>query len=361
MTAVTIADLVIRYGAVNVIDHVDLRVESGELLSLLGSSASGKTTLLRGIAGFAPPLSGAIWFGDQDVTALDPHKRSAGMVFQSFALWPHLSVAQNVAFGLRERGVESKERERRVAHALESVRMGHHGTRRVDELSGGEQQRVALARALVIRPRCLLLDEPLSNLDAVLRHSMREEIRRICKEFGLTTLYVTHDQKEALAIADRIALMATGRILQVGTPAEIYRRPACRAVATFVGETNLLPAVVTRASAAEVAVDTEIGPLIAATLPGHDFRDGQRVWASIRPECWTLGQTAPARNGASGRIESSIYLGELAQHHFRTASNAALKVYQLNPRATRIDPGESWFVSAAPEDVVLIELDADEV
>jgi iron(III) transport system ATP-binding protein len=361
MTAVTIADLVIRYGAVNVIDHVNLRVESGELLSLLGSSASGKTTLLRGIAGFARPSSGAILFGAEDVTALDPHKRSAGMVFQSFALWPHLSVAQNVAFGLRERGVERHERDRRVAHALESVRMGHHGSRRVDELSGGEQQRVALARALVIRPRCLLLDEPLSNLDAVLRHSMREEIRRICKEFGLTTLYVTHDQKEALAIADRIALMATGRILQVGTPAEIYRRPACRAVATFVGETNLLPAIVTRTSAAEVAVDTEIGPLVAAALDSYDLRDGQRVWASIRPECWTLGQSPPARNVASGRIERSIYLGELAEHHFRTASNASLKVYQLNPRATRIDPGESWFVSAAPEDVVLIGRDADDV
>src|SRR6185295_113247 len=209
---------------------------------------------------------GAIHFGDEEVTRLPAHARNAGMVFQSFALWPHMTVFENVAFGLRERRVAKGEIATRVEAALASVRLPGRAARRVDELSGGEQQRVALARALVVRPRCLLLDEPLSNLDARLRHSMRDEIRRLCKEHGLTTIYVTHDQKEALAVADRIGVMTNGRLLQVGAPAEIYRRPRSRAVASFIGETNLVRGRVAEATSSTLRLDTAVGELVAARV-----------------------------------------------------------------------------------------------
>src|SRR5882672_10733676 len=269
--AVTIRDLTVRYGA-NVdaaVDRVSLAVEPGELFLLLGPSGCGKTTLLRAVAGFVElgPDVGTIHFGDEDVTRLPPHARNAGMVFQSFALWPHMTVFENVAFGLRERRVSRTDVAARVEAALASTRLPGYGARPIDELSGGEQQRVALARALVIRPRCLLLDEPLSNLDAKLRQSMREEIRRLCKSAGLTTIYVTHDQKEALAIADRIAVMQAGRILQIGAPTEVYRRPRSRAVATFIGETNLFKGRVTAVDAVGIRVESPIGALVAAPDP----------------------------------------------------------------------------------------------
>ena len=265
MAAVTVRDLVVRFDATTILDRVSLSVASGELLMLLGPSGCGKTTLLRSIAGFVEPDAGSIRFDDEDITRRPTHARNVGMVFQSFALWPHMTVADNVGFGLRERRLPRAEIATRVDEALASTRMAGYGARHIDELSGGEQQRVALARALVIRPRCLLLDEPLSNLDAKLRQSMREEIRRLCKSAGLTTIYVTHDQKEALAIADRIAVMQKGRILQIGTPAEVYRRPRSRAVATFIGETNLLKArVVGTFDLGGFRLDSPIGQLVAA-------------------------------------------------------------------------------------------------
>src|SRR5882672_11908511 len=290
--AVTIRDLTVRYGA-NVdaaVDRVSLAVEPGELFLLLGPSGCGKTTLLRAVAGFVElgPDAGTIHFGDEDVTRLPPHARNAGMVFQSFALWPHMTVFENVAFGLRERRVAKGEIAARVEAALASTRLPGAGARRIDELSGGEQQRVALARALVVRPRCLLLDEPLSNLDAKLRRSMREEIRRLCKEQRLTALYVTHDQKEALAVADRIAVMRAGRVLQVGTPEQIYRTPVSHGVASFVGEPNLLPAKVLRASGDDVVIESAAGELHAATPGGSSWTANDGVWVSLRPECLRL-------------------------------------------------------------------------
>src|SRR5262245_167971 len=264
MAAVTVQDLLVRYDTAVALDRVSLSVGSGELLMLLGPSGCGKTTLLRSIAGFIQPEAGSIHFDDEEVTGRPTHLRNVGMVFQSFALWPHMTVAENVGFGLRERRVPKAELAARVEAALASTRMAGYGARQVDELSGGEQQRVALARALVIKPRCLLLDEPLSNLDAKLRQSMRDEIRRLCKSAGLTTIYVTHDQKEALAIADRIAVMKKGRILQIGTPAEVYRRPRSRAVATFIGETNLLRGrVLGAADTGGFRVESPVGLLIA--------------------------------------------------------------------------------------------------
>ena len=304
------------------------------------------------------PIEGTIRFGDDEVTRLAPHQRNTGMVFQSFALWPHLSVGENVAFGLRERRVDKREIARRVQESLEAVRMGDHAARRVDQLSGGEQQRVALARALVVRPRCLLLDEPLSNLDASLRHSMRDEIRRVCKEFRLTAVYVTHDQKEALAVADRIAVMKGGRILQIDAPLDLYRRPRSRAVAAFIGETNLIAGTVVAAESGQMRVRTSVGEL-AAERADFDVEAGRPVWVSLRPECFSLtaADGAPLPNAIPGELESTAYLGEIAEHRFRAGSEV-FRIHELNPRAAP-PAGEAKLAVIAPADVVLVPADDD--
>jgi iron(III) transport system ATP-binding protein len=357
MIAVTLRGMIVRFGDVAAVDRVDLEVRAGELLLLLGPSGCGKSTLLRAIAGFVTPDQGTIRFGEDDVTRLPPHERHTGMVFQSFALWPHLSVQENVAFGLRERRVAKVEIARRVQDALDAVRMGDRSARRIDQLSGGEQQRVALARALVVRPRCLLLDEPLSNLDASLRHSMRDEIRRVCKEFQLTAVYVTHDQKEALAIADRIAVMKSGRILQIDSPADVYRRPRSRAVAEFIGETNLLFGRVDAIDAAEITVRTSIGELVTPARADFPVTVGQSVWVSLRPECFSLSAERhySLPNATVGEIESTSYLGEIAEHKFRTG-HEVIRIHELNPRAARPAEGRKLAV-ISPADVVLVPAD----
>ena len=375
MLAVTVRDLSKRFGDFVALDHVDLRIEPGELFFLLGPSGCGKTTLLRHVAGFLFPDSGQVFFGEQDVTRLPPHRRETGMMFQSYALWPHLTVAENVAFGLKERRVPRAETVRRVAEALESVRMGDQGEKKINQLSGGQQQRVALARALVVRPRCLLLDEPLSNLDAKLRGEMRREIRRVCKEFGLTAIYVTHDQKEALSIADRLAVLDRGRLAQVGPPREVYRRPRSRYVADFIGESNFLTGEVVTgggdgAEGGElVHVRTPIGPFAGTrTDPGWHPAPGQAVTLCVRPESWRLdvatgnGGAAPENNAVRGAIGRSTYLGEVAEYEFQPRGEegtAALKIFELNPRfleAAADTPGGAPEVTArvAPEDVAVL-------
>jgi iron(III) transport system ATP-binding protein len=354
MISIRIEHLTKRFGATVALDGLDLEIAPGELFFLLGPSGCGKTTLLRSLAGFHLPDAGRILFDGEDVSQVPPHKRNTGMMFQSYALWPHLTVAQNVAFGLEERKVPRPEIERRVGEALESVRMGAYGARKPNELSGGQQQRVALARALVIRPRCLLLDEPLSNLDARLRLEMREEIRRVCHEFKLTTVYVTHDQKEALSIADRMAVLSAGKVLQAGTPRELYRRPASRAVADFIGETNFIPGQVEAGANGRCTVATAIGRFEG--LPGDPaspLAAGAAVTVSIRPECWTLGREAPARNGVRGRIGAASYQGELAQYEFE-AGETRLKISELNPRFIDASGRGELFASAAPEDVIVL-------
>lgn len=335
---------------------LELRIEPGELFFLLGPSGCGKTTLLRSLAGFYIPEEGTVHFGDEDVTRLPPHKRNTGMMFQSYALWPHMSVAENVAFGLRERKVSASEVERRVKEALESVHMGAYAARKPNQLSGGQQQRVALARALVIRPRCLLLDEPLSNLDAKLRLEMRGEIRRVCKEFKLTTVYVTHDQKEALSIADRMAIMDTGHILQVGAPREVYARPARKTVANFIGETNFVAGTYAGMENGHALVDTPIGQFagVWGDARGTAPARGAAVTLSIRPECWRLGRERPARNAIHGTIGDSVYLGEVAQYRFHVGETD-LKIFELNPRFLgQSARGELW-ATAEPEDVVVLQ------
>ena len=355
MISITIENLVKKFGDAVALNGISLRIEPGELFFLLGPSGCGKTTLLRNIAGFYIPESGRILFDKEDVTRLPPHKRNTGMMFQSYALWPHMTVAKNVAFGLEERRVAAAEIKSRVADALESVQMAPYADRKIAQLSGGQQQRVALARALVIRPRCLLLDEPLSNLDAKLRLEMRTEIRRVCKEFGLTAIYVTHDQKEALSISDRMAILEGGRIAQIGAPEEVYRKPRTKIVADFIGETNFLPGKIHSTSPGHAVVETAGAGLFEGVVGDPNWlpEAGEDVTLSIRPESWLLSDHAEGMNCLCGRIGESIYLGEVAQYQFR-AGETKLKIFELNPRLSARTSDRDLFAVAQTGDVVVL-------
>ena len=352
------------FGGACAVDNVSIDVPAGELFFLLGPSGCGKTTLLRCIAGFCVPDRGRIHIGSREITRTPPHRRNAAMVFQSYALWPHLAVRRNIAFGLEMRGVKKPEIRRRVAEALETVRMSEYADRRPNQLSGGQQQRVALARALVVHPDCLLLDEPLSNLDAKLRLEMRVEIRRICKEAGLTAVYVTHDQKEALSMADRIAVMHDGRLEQVGAPREVYDQPANRFVAGFIGETNFLEGRLRGPDDGLWLVDTPIGRIVAGRLAaGVSTEPGVDVTLSVRPESIRLSPVpVDARNIVEGRLLETVYLGEVAQHRMglRPGNDAnegevEVKGFDLNPRLGPNDAGSAISVWIDPLDVVVLE------
>src|SRR2546427_2561011 len=256
---VSIRNLIKRFGKTAVLQDISLEIASQELFFLLGPSGCGKTTLLRLIAGFYQPDSGEVLFGEKPMNGVPPHRRNTGMVFQNYALWPHMTVAENVAYGLEVRGMSRPVKNQRVAEALAVVQMERFAARMPNQLSGGQQQRVALARALVIKPDVLLLDEPLSNLDARLRLETREEIRRIHAQTRITTIYVTHDQKEALSLADRMAVMREGVIEQTGDPRTVYRAPANRFVADFIGETNWLAAEVLGCADGGVRLKTDFG------------------------------------------------------------------------------------------------------
>ena len=331
MSAVRIENVSKRFGATVALSAVTLEIASGEICFLLGPSGCGKTTLLRAVAGFVEPDEGRIFIADGEITRMPPHERGAAMMFQSYALWPHLTVERNVAFGLEERKVPRSEIEKRVGEVLGTMRIKAYAARRIHELSGGQQQRVALARALVVQPRCLLLDEPLSNLDSRLRVEMRGEIRRLCKDFGLTAIYVSHDQKEALAIGDRVAVMDAGRLRQTGAPIDVYRQPRSRFVAEFLGETNLLEGHADGAVIATAAGQFETAS--GASLPAND-----PVLLSIRPEAWRLGSRREAVNSFPGRIVESVYLGEMARHRFALESARELIIFELNPRLRDAGP-----------------------
>jgi iron(III) transport system ATP-binding protein len=344
-------------GGSTAVDHVSLKVESGELFFLLGPSGCGKTTLLRMIAGFIEPTDGRIAFTDAqgraDVTHLPPNKRNTGMVFQSYALWPHMTVFQNVAFGLEVRKISADERKKRVMEALGAVRMSEYAERKPNQLSGGQQQRIALARAMVIRPSVLLLDEPLSNLDAKLRIELRSEIRRVCKASGMTTVYVTHDQKEALSMADRVAIMRAGKVVQIGTPEDLYRRPRNRFVAEFLGETNIIPAKVVRVEHGLTSLETPSGVLTSRAPLPPGAAEGSDVLISIRPE--TIALTgAGASNALSAELIDTVYLGEVAQHTLALNGGVTLRMAVLNPTERRAGRGTGVFARIAPEDTVIL-------
>lgn len=342
-------------GGVVALDGVDLEIGAGELFFLLGASGCGKTTLLRCIAGLEAPTSGNIFFGETDVTRLAPHKREAAMVFQSYALWPHLTVGQNIAFGLEERKVAKAEIKRRVEEALEMVRLPGYGERSIDQMSGGQQQRVSLARALVVKPRCLLLDEPLSNLDAQLRVEMRREIRRIVKENDLTGIYVTHDQEEALAMADRMAVLSHGKIGQVGTPEEVYRSPVSGYVAGFIGETNLVSGQVVevRERFCLVKVGSDAGLAGRLTLEGWVPAVGDEVQVSVRPEAWRLHKDG-GENEVTGRVVERSYLGQRIEYWVETVMGRQ-QVVEMNPHFIH-ERGDEVVLHAKHGDVVVLRV-----
>jgi iron(III) transport system ATP-binding protein len=354
MAAVRLENISKRFGLTVAVDAVSLTIIDGELFFLLGPSGCGKTTVLRMIAGFTEPSGGRIAFGSRDVTHLPPNRRNTGMVFQSYALWPHMTVRENVGYGLRVRKITGPRRAERIDAALCTVRMEPYADRKPNQLSGGQQQRVALARALVVEPTLLLLDEPLSNLDAKLRLEMRAEIRRICTETGITTIYVTHDQKEALSMADRVAVLNEGRIVQVGTPRELYDRPASRFVAEFLGETNFLAATVAKVDGGTVVLDTPAGQLRSASDGDATVARGDAVTCSLRPESLRPARPGDHENRLHGTWLETTYLGETAQHRMKLSDGTTIKLLELNPQATpRL--GEPSEVAVDPEDVVLLK------
>ncbi len=335
-----------------VVQDFNLDVERGEFVSFLGPSGCGKTTVLRMIAGFEEPTSGSIVIGGKDVTRLKPNQRNIGMVFQAYALFPNLTVAQNIGFGLKVARVAKPEADARVKEMLSLIKLPDLGDRFPYQLSGGQQQRVALARALAPKPKVLLLDEPLSALDAKVRVSLREEIRSIQKNLGITTIFVTHDQEEALSISDRIVVMYGGKAEQVGTPFEIYNRPRTRFVASFVGTLNILKAKVLNAALGTISID---GQEVVAAGVTADATAGTPRTVALRPEAVSLNGAGGQRNRLSGTIEEVNFLGSVVRIRVRFQENAVSLDTFNNPNAPPPKHGDKVTVSFAPEDLLVLE------
>ena len=337
-----------RYGGAPAVDGLSLSVDRGGCLVLLGPSGCGKTTTLNLVAGFLRPDAGAIWLDGQDITRLPPHRRDMGMVFQDYALFPHMTLRDNVGFGLKMRGLRRAERHSRAEAALATVGLAELAGRHPAQLSGGQRQRVALARALVIRPRLLLFDEPLSNLDAQLREGLRTEIRAVLDQAGTTAVFVTHDQSEALALADRVALLRGGRLEQAGTPADLYDRPATRFAATFIGGCNLLPGRVVGRSGGEVMVALADGQVRA---PARPEVTAEQVVLAVRPHRLRLDAAGPVR----ATLQTVEYLGAQTRLGLRTATGTALVAEVARPpclaRGQQVglawDPADAWLLPAA--------------
>ncbi|MEF3403164.1 ABC transporter ATP-binding protein [Agromyces sp. CCNWLW203] len=337
--AIRLTGLTKEFGAVTAVDHVDLEIAAGEFFSMLGPSGSGKTTVLRLIAGFEQPSGGTVELFGQDVTKRAPFDRDVNTVFQDYALFPHMSVLDNVAYGLRVRGLGRKERNERALRALASVRLEQMAGRKPSQLSGGQRQRVALARATVVQPKVLLLDEPLGALDLKLREQMQVELKQIQRELGITFIFVTHDQEEALTLSDRIAVFNDGRIEQLGTPAELYERPRSRFVADFVGTSNLFDADRSR------------------TILG---RDGHH---SVRPEKMTVSREGLRQHGvvdAPGTVVEAIYLGSGVRLVVDLDDGTRVTVLEQNDRGRLHDDerGDRVIVSWHDDDVVPLGVEA---
>ncbi|MFL5684738.1 MAG: ABC transporter ATP-binding protein [Chloroflexota bacterium] len=325
---ISLIDLEKRFGAVRAVDGVSLEIRPGEFFSLLGPSGCGKTTTLRMIGGFELPTGGRILLGGRDITHDAPDKRPVNMVFQQYALFPHLDVAGNIGFGLRRKKVDRKQIDLRVGEALDLVRLRGYEKRKPSELSGGQQQRVALARALVNRPNVLLLDEPLGALDLKLRRQLQIELKRIQSEVGITFVYVTHDQEEALTMSDRIAVMHLGRVEQLGTPEELYERPATRFVADFIGTTNLLTGAIESMDGEAALVRLEGGD--ACRVVGRELIAGQTIELSIRPESIHMkpsnGASPDALPPMRAQVEQVAYMGGSVQYQVRTHGGLSITV-----------------------------------
>jgi spermidine/putrescine transport system ATP-binding protein len=322
---------------VRAVERVDLRIGEGEFFSLLGPSGCGKTTTLRMIAGFEEPTSGQILLHGRDMVGVPPYRRDVNMVFQQYALFPHMDVFENVAFGLRRKKVDKDEIRRRVAETLALVELEGREKRKPRQLSGGQQQRVALARALVNRPRALLLDEPLGALDLKLRQAMQLELKRIQREVGITFVYVTHDQEEALTMSDRLVVMNAGRIEQLGSPRELYEHPATRFVANFIGTSNILTGRLERRGDAWALAGTGPDQRVLVAEAG-DAREGQDVELAVRPEKIVLRSEQdpppPDRTALRVRVDEVVYLGTSTQYRTVTDGGDAIAVYRQNASAT---------------------------
>ncbi|HLH30798.1 MAG TPA: ABC transporter ATP-binding protein [Terriglobia bacterium] len=354
MTSLTLEALTKTFPrAGKVVDSIDLEIRNGEFFTLLGPSGCGKSTTLRMIAGFEEPSTGRILFDGNDVTHDPPNRRDIGFVFQNYALFPHLSVYKNVAFGLQVRRIPSHEMAERVSAALKEVQLTGLDNARVDQLSGGQQQRVALARALVIRPRLLLLDEPLSNLDAKLREETRAALRTLHMSTRVTTIYVTHDQSEAMAMSDRIAVLHKGRIHQLGTPEEIYERPATRFVADFIGRNNVIDATIKSSSGDSVVVAFENGREIpiqrTQRAPDVDLSTGARVAACIRAESLRLTSEGGIFSGIVHDVE---YSGPVRSCSIE--SDAGKLEVELASSAGRLNAGQRVTLAVHPESIHLV-------
>jgi spermidine/putrescine transport system ATP-binding protein len=336
-----------RFGEFLAVEDFSLEIASGEFLTLLGASGSGKTTTLRMIAGFEQPTAGEIRMAGRPMAGLPPFKRDVNTVFQHYALFPHMSVRENVGYGLRMRKVPQAEREQRIAAALEMVKLEQLGGRAPRQLSGGQQQRVALARALVNRPKVLLLDEPLGALDLKLRKEMQLELKHLQTHLGITFIYVTHDQEEALIMSDRVALMRQGRIAQIGSPRDLYDRPASRYVADFIGDTNLLPGTVVESGGGMTAL--QVGDVVLRGVTDADHPLGSSAWLTVRPEAIGLateGQVHPSHNLVSGVVTDAVYAGSAVRVHVTLAGGRRLVL--TVPPGTTVAPGTpahlAWLV-----------------
>ncbi|MGI9334088.1 MAG: ABC transporter ATP-binding protein [Gammaproteobacteria bacterium] len=359
MSTVTLEDVTKRYGTTAALDAVSLDVGQGEFFALLGPSGSGKTTLLRAVAGFVAPDRGQVRIGEASMEHVPVSKRNIGMVFQHYALFPHMNVFDNVAFGLAVRRVSKSDTRRRVQAMLELVELGGLNARKPAELSGGQQQRVAIARALIPQPQVLLLDEPLGALDRRLRQQMQIELKRIQREVGITTLFVTHDQEEALTLSDRIALMNDGKVVQTGAPAEVYEAPRTRFAAGFLGDTNVLEGVVVRHDGGQPIVDVGDGVVIHAK-PGATIAEG-RVVLAIRPEKIAVADggrapapSDPACNVIEGKIASAVYAGSSITYRVQCAA-LTLTVFEQNSAAAPHAAGEKVRLCWPAEHTVLLD------
>ena len=343
-----------NFGAVKAVEDASFEIEDGEFFFILGPSGCGKTTLLRLIAGFYKPDSGEIRFGEKFINDVPPNKRNTGMVFQNYALWPHLSVFNNVAYGLRVRKTAQDELKERVVNMLKTVHMEQYAERFPNQLSGGQQQRIALARALVVEPAILLLDEPLSNLDAKLRLEMREEITRIQRVTGVTAMYVTHDQREAMAMGDRIAVMNEGRIIQIDTPREIYLKPTTKFVAAFMGEINRIPGKVSKCADGIIAFEAPWGVLESKSFCG-EYKIGDEIEAMIRPESLGIVDKAPGQNVVESEVVSGIYLGSVEEITLKPKGDLLLKTLQPPTTTKKYIPGDIVFLQFPAEELQIIK------
>ena len=349
------------FGAFTAVDNVNLRIYKGEMFALVGASGCGKTTLLRMLAGFAEPSGGRIMIEDADMTKVPPHERPVNMMFQSYALFPHMSVEQNVGYGLRRMALDGAARTKRVQDALEMVQLGQLAKRKPHQLSGGQRQRVALARALIRRPKVLLLDEPLSALDKKLREQTQFELMNIQYQVGITFVFVTHDQDEAMALSTRIAVMNRGQVVQVGTPSEIYEFPRSRFVADFVGTTNLFEGTI---ECAEPGLITVRFPETGCDLFVDDigrFGQGQRVWLALRPEKIRLTKD-PVSGGRTNQLKGMVwelgYLGNRSTYRIKTESGKIVTVFAQNDRRTSewsIDWSDEVYLTWTANSAVLLQ------